>query len=120
MDSTEPPYSESRFEEIKKEVGGFIKKVGYNPAAVAFVPISGFHGDNMIEASTTWPGTRDGLWSARKARPVASPSLSASTPSSLPRDPQTSLCAFPSRMFTKLEELEQCHGPSGDWHLEAW
>jgi len=33
-------------------VGGFIKKVGYNPAAVAFVPISGFHGDNMIEAST--------------------------------------------------------------------
>merc|ERR1711992_367647 len=52
MDSTEPPYSEARFEEIKKEVGGFIKKVGYNPAAVAFVPISGFHGDNMIEAST--------------------------------------------------------------------
>merc|ERR1711902_80039 len=34
------------------EVSGFIKKVGYNPAAVAFVPISGWHGDNMIEAST--------------------------------------------------------------------
>merc|ERR1712080_459639 len=51
MDSTEPPYSEARFEEIKKEVSSFIKKVGYNPAAVAFVPISGFHGDNMIEAS---------------------------------------------------------------------
>merc|ERR1712107_714239 len=28
------------------------KKVGYNPAAFAFVPISGWHGDNMIEAST--------------------------------------------------------------------
>ena len=27
-------------------------QVGYNPAAVAFVPISGWHGDNMIEAST--------------------------------------------------------------------
>merc|ERR1711921_56223 len=52
MDSTEPPYSEARFEEIKKEVGGFIKKVGYNPAAVAFVPISGWHGDNMINTST--------------------------------------------------------------------
>merc|ERR1711860_394397 len=52
MDSTEPPYSQSRFEEIQKEVSGFIKKVGYNPAAVAFVPISGWHGDNMIEAST--------------------------------------------------------------------
>merc|ERR1712183_1259938 len=52
MDSTEPPYSQARFEEIIKEVQGFIKKVGYNPAAVAFVPISGWHGDNMIETST--------------------------------------------------------------------
>merc|ERR1711972_560040 len=52
IDSTEPPYSKDRFEEIQKEVSGFIKKVGYNPAAVAFVPISGWHGDNMLEAST--------------------------------------------------------------------
>merc|ERR1712211_104112 len=51
MDSTEPPYSQARFEEIQKEVGNFIKKVGYNPAAVPFVPISGWHGDNMINAS---------------------------------------------------------------------
>merc|ERR1711992_437926 len=41
----------ARFEEIQKEVSGFIKKVGYNPAAVAFVPISGWHGDNMLETS---------------------------------------------------------------------
>merc|ERR1711993_49996 len=27
------------------------KKVGYNPAAVPFVPISGWHGDNMLEQS---------------------------------------------------------------------
>ena len=27
MDSTEPPYSQARFEEIQKEVAGFIKKV---------------------------------------------------------------------------------------------
>jgi len=52
MDSTEPPYSQARFEEISKEVSGFIKKVGYNPAAVAFVPISGWHGDNMLQTST--------------------------------------------------------------------
>merc|ERR1712079_412585 len=51
MDSTEPPYSQARFEEITKEVAGFIKKVGYNPVAVPFVPISGWHGDNMINAS---------------------------------------------------------------------
>jgi len=51
MDSTEPPYSQSRFEEIQKEVSTYIKKIGYNPATVAFVPISGWHGDNMLEAS---------------------------------------------------------------------
>jgi len=52
MDSTEPPYSGNRFDEIIKEVQSFIKKVGYNPAAVPFVPISGWHGDNMLEPST--------------------------------------------------------------------
>jgi len=55
IDSTEPPYSQARFEEIQKEVSGFIKKVGYNPAAVPFVPISGWHGDNMIGPSTNMP-----------------------------------------------------------------
>ena len=55
IDSTEPPYSEARFNEIKAEVSNFIKKVGYNPDAVAFVPISGWHGDNMIEASDKLP-----------------------------------------------------------------
>jgi len=51
MDSTEPPYSEERFNNIAKEVQGYLKKVGYNPKAVAMVPISGWHGDNMIEPS---------------------------------------------------------------------
>ena len=51
MDSTEPPYSQARFEEITKEVSQYIKKIGYNPATVAFVPISGWHGDNMLESS---------------------------------------------------------------------
>lgn len=52
MDSTEPPYSEARFSEIQKEVTNYVKKIGYNPKAVAFVPISGWHGDNMIEESS--------------------------------------------------------------------
>ncbi|XP_026087521.1 elongation factor 1-alpha-like [Carassius auratus] len=52
MDSTEPPYSQARFEEITKEVSAYIKKIGYNPATVAFVPISGWHGDNMLEPSS--------------------------------------------------------------------
>jgi len=55
MDNTDPPYSEKRFGEIQKEIGAYIKKIGYNPKAVAFVPISGFHGDNMLEPSTNMP-----------------------------------------------------------------
>jgi len=52
IDNTEPPYSESRYTEIKKEVETYIKKVGYNPKVVPIVPISGWHGDNMIAEST--------------------------------------------------------------------
>jgi len=55
MDTTEPPYSQARFEEIQKEVSTYVKKIGYNPATVAFVPISGWNGDNMLEASTNMP-----------------------------------------------------------------
>lgn len=55
MDSTEPPFSGERFNEIVKEVSGYIKKVGYNPNTVAFVPISGWHGDNMLEPSSNMP-----------------------------------------------------------------
>jgi len=51
MDSTTPPYSKGRYEEIVKEVSSYLKKVGYNPANINFVPISGFEGDNMIERS---------------------------------------------------------------------
>merc|ERR1712198_738116 len=52
MDSTEPKYSEARFQEITKEVTAYVKKVGYNPASVPMIPISGFHGDNMLEKSS--------------------------------------------------------------------
>merc|ERR1712235_135548 len=55
MDNTEPKYSEARFQEIVKEVSNYVKKIGYNPKSVAFVPISGWHGDNMIEPSTNMP-----------------------------------------------------------------
>jgi elongation factor 1-alpha len=45
-------YSESRYNDIKEEVSGYLKKVGYKPAKINFVPISGWVGDNMIERST--------------------------------------------------------------------
>jgi elongation factor 1-alpha len=44
-------YSESRYNDIKEEVSGYLKKVGYKPAKINFVPISGWVGDNMIDRS---------------------------------------------------------------------
>ncbi|KAK8540143.1 hypothetical protein V6N12_046435 [Hibiscus sabdariffa] len=52
MDATTPKYSKARYDEIVKEVSSYLKKVGYNPDKIPFVPISGFEGDNMIERST--------------------------------------------------------------------
>eukprot|EP01023_Acetabularia_acetabulum_P029033 TRINITY_DN2740_c0_g1_i4.p1 TRINITY_DN2740_c0_g1~~TRINITY_DN2740_c0_g1_i4.p1 ORF type:complete len:448 (-),score=113.45 TRINITY_DN2740_c0_g1_i4:279-1622(-) len=52
MDATEPPYSDARYNEIKTEVSKYLKKVGYNPEKINFVPISGFQGDNMLEKSS--------------------------------------------------------------------
>ena len=53
MDTTKS--SEERFNEITKEVSNFIKKIGYDPKAVPFVPISDFHGDNIDDASPNCP-----------------------------------------------------------------
>lgn len=49
-------YSEARYDEIKKEASNFLKRVGYKPDKIPFVPISGWHGDNMLERSekTSW------------------------------------------------------------------
>ncbi|KAE8237918.1 hypothetical protein A4X13_0g8586, partial [Tilletia indica] len=48
-------WSEERFNEIAKETSNFIKRVGYNPKSVAFVPISGWRGDSLIEATANMP-----------------------------------------------------------------
>jgi elongation factor 1-alpha len=53
MDSCD--YSESRYNDIKEEVSAYLKKVGYKPAKINFVPISGWVGDNMLEKSENMP-----------------------------------------------------------------
>jgi len=55
MDEKSVNYSEARFNEIKNETGNFLKKIGYNPEKVPFVPISGWNGDNMLEKSPNLP-----------------------------------------------------------------
>jgi len=51
MDDKSVNWSEDRYQEIKKELGDYLKKVGYPVDKIPFVPISGFNGDNMIEKS---------------------------------------------------------------------
>uniref|UniRef100_M4BSJ0 Elongation factor 1-alpha n=4 Tax=Peronosporaceae TaxID=4777 RepID=M4BSJ0_HYAAE len=51
MDDSSVMYGQARYEEIKSEVTTYLKKVGYKPAKIPFVPISGWEGDNMIERS---------------------------------------------------------------------
>merc|ERR1712025_436158 len=51
MDDPSVKYDEGRYKEIKSELTTYLKKVGYNPAKIEFIPISGWHGDNMIEKS---------------------------------------------------------------------
>jgi len=55
MDDKTVEYDEKRYEEIKTEVSAYLKKVGYKPMKIPFVPISGWVGDNMIEKSTNMP-----------------------------------------------------------------
>ncbi len=51
MDDKSVNYDQKRYEEIKKEVADYLKKIGYNPDKIPFIPISGWNGDNMIERS---------------------------------------------------------------------
>jgi elongation factor 1-alpha len=55
MDDKSVNWSEERYEEIKKEVSGFLKKTGYDPDKIPFVPISGWNGDNMLDRSANLP-----------------------------------------------------------------
>jgi len=52
MDDKSVNWSEARYAEIKNEVSNFLKKIGYNPEKIPFVPISGWLGDNMLEKSS--------------------------------------------------------------------
>jgi elongation factor 1-alpha len=55
MDDKSVNWGEARFNEIKNETSNFLKKIGYNPETIPFVPISGWHGDNMLEKSSNMP-----------------------------------------------------------------
>jgi len=55
MDDKATGYKEDRYNEIKKELTGFLGKIGYKSADMHYVPISGWNGDNMLERSANMP-----------------------------------------------------------------
>jgi elongation factor 1-alpha len=60
MDDKSVNFGQPRFEEIKNEVSGFLKKIGYNPEKIPFIPISGWLGDNMVAKSENMPWHKGG------------------------------------------------------------
>lgn len=64
MDKTEPPYSEARFDEIAKKMAAYLEEIGYRANSVPIIPISGWHGDNILDPSQNM-GWYNG-WTAQK------------------------------------------------------
>jgi elongation factor 1-alpha len=56
MDATKPEFSEARFNEVKTEVAGILKTVGYKVDKIPFIPISAYKGENIAKATKkmTW------------------------------------------------------------------
>lgn len=85
MDMTSPPYSETRFDEITKELTKMLKKTGYDPKKVPFIPISGFHGDNMVSPTEKMPWYK-GWTSGDKKGKTLLEALDSIEPPSRPTD----------------------------------
>ena len=55
MDDPTVNYSKERFEELKEQVAELLRKVGYDPDKIYFVPCSGLQGDNVYRKSDKMP-----------------------------------------------------------------
>ncbi|TGJ77118.1 hypothetical protein E0Z10_g10764 [Xylaria hypoxylon] len=45
-------WSKERFDEISQQVSGFLSATGFQLKNVSYVPVSGLHGDNLVNASS--------------------------------------------------------------------
>ena len=48
-------YEQKRFEEVKKEVEGLLKSIGYDPSKVQFIAIASYPGENIAKKSDKMP-----------------------------------------------------------------
>ncbi|TFK09389.1 prickle-like protein 1 [Platysternon megacephalum] len=87
MDATQPPYSRQRYQEITQAVCACLRQLGKNPATVAFLPISGLHGDNLLGPSSRMPWFR-GWAGTRKRGGTMATSLQQVLDSLVPGRPQ--------------------------------
>ncbi len=44
-------YSRERFEEIKRDIGSYLDKIGFKTANVSFVPVSAYNAENLVKLS---------------------------------------------------------------------
>lgn len=55
MDDNTVNWSKERYEEVKQGVSDLLKTVGYNPAKIHFIPVSGWLGESLTEKSKNTP-----------------------------------------------------------------
>merc|ERR1711865_907659 len=55
MDSESVKWDKARYEEIKSNLFSCLKKIGFKPKKIPFIPGSGFEGDNMMTVSPNMP-----------------------------------------------------------------
>jgi len=55
MDDSTVNWSKERFEEVKQGTMDLLKTIGYDVSKVAFIPVSGWLGDNLVEKSKNMP-----------------------------------------------------------------
>jgi elongation factor 1-alpha len=55
MDDPTVNYAKERYEECRKELESLLKTVGYDVSKVAFIPASGWKGDNLTDRSPNTP-----------------------------------------------------------------
>mmetsp|Transcript_20545 Transcript_20545/g.51087 ORF Transcript_20545/g.51087 Transcript_20545/m.51087 type:complete len:439 (-) Transcript_20545:90-1406(-) len=55
MDDDTVNFSEDRWKIIRSDIAAYLKKVGYKPMKIPFVPISGWQGDNLDSKSMYLP-----------------------------------------------------------------
>jgi len=88
MDDKQVAYGQTRFKEINEEMLRILKNIGWQvddtDKGIPFVPISGFQGDNMVEASSNMAWYKGNTWHGKKKLITLLDHLNAITPPERP------------------------------------